>query len=115
MHRAGADFVMSYSSMGAGYIFNILEGQDVMVLTEGLNVFNHRVNKKLAGKTLNQTEIRQKTGCTVIAVNCEDDSMNINPDPDTKLEMDREIVLIGSFDSEYTFNKLYKEDGKSSS
>lgn len=114
MHRAGADFVMSYASMGAGSIFNILEGQEVMVLAEGLNVFNHRVNKKLAGKTLNQTNIRQDTECTVIAINCDDDSMEINPEPTRKLELGREIVLIGSFEAENVFNRKYEEDGKRS-
>ncbi len=108
MHRAGADFVMSYASMGANAFFNILEGQDVMVLAEGLNVFNHRINKKLAGKTIGQSNIRQDTGCTVIAINCEDDSMQINPPPDTVLELDREIVLIGSFEAEYAFNNKYE-------
>lgn len=114
MHRAGADFVMSYASMGASSIFNILEGQDVMVLAEGLNVFNHRVNKKLAGKSLNQTNIRQDTGCTVIAVNCEDDSIEINPEPGRTLEMGREIVLIGSFESENAFNRMYEDERKGS-
>ncbi len=115
MHRAGADFVMSYASMGAGSIFNILEGQEVMVLAEGLNVFNHRINKKLAGKTLNQTNIRLETGCTVIAVNCAEDTMEINPEPTRKLELGKEIVLIGSFESENIFNRRYEEDSKSSS
>ncbi len=114
LHRAGADFVMSYASMGAGSIFNILEGQEVMVLAEGLNIFNHRINKKLAGKSLNQSNIRQDTGGTVIAVNCEDDSMEINPPPDRKLELGKEIVLIGSFEAENTFNKMYK-NGKNDS
>lgn len=114
MHRAGADFVMSYASMGASAIFNILEGQEVMVLAEGLNVFNHKVNKKLAGKSINQTNIRQDTGCTVIAVNCNDDSMEINPEPGRKLELGREIVLIGSFEAEHAFNRMYEEDGKGS-
>lgn len=108
MHRAGADFVMSYASMGANAFFNILEGQDVMVLAEGLNVFNHRINKKLAGKSISQSSIRQDTGCTVIAINCEDDSMQINPTPDTALELGREIVLIGSFEAEYAFNDKYE-------
>lgn len=108
MHRAGADFVMSYASMGANSFFNILEGQDVMVLAEGLNVFNHRINKKLAGKALKQCNIRNDTGCTVIAINCEDDSMKINPPPDTVLELNREIVLIGSFEAEYAFNDKYE-------
>ena len=104
---------MSYASMGASSIFNILEGQDVMVLAEGLNIFNHKVNKKLAGKTLSQTHIRRDTGCTVIAVNCEDSSMKINPQPDTKLELGSEIVLIGSFEAEYTFNQLFEEKDRS--
>jgi Trk K+ transport system NAD-binding subunit len=108
MHRAGADFVMSYASMGANSFFNILEGQDAMVLAEGLNVFNHRVNKKLAGKTLKQCNIRNETGCTVIAINCEDDNMQINPGPDTILQLKREIVLIGSFEAEYAFNDKYE-------
>jgi Trk K+ transport system NAD-binding subunit len=108
MHRAGADFVMSYASMGANSFFNILEGQDAMVLAEGLNVFNHRVNKKLAGKALKQCNIRNETGCTVIAINCEDDSMQVNPGPDTILELNREIVLIGSFEGEVAFNDKYE-------
>ncbi|MDZ7720346.1 MAG: NAD-binding protein [Balneolaceae bacterium] len=108
MHRAGADFVMSYASMGANSIFNILEGQDAMVLAEGLNVFNHRINKKLAGKTLIESNIRQETGCTVIAIDCEDENMDINPSPDTVLELDKEIVLIGSFEAENAFNKKYE-------
>lgn len=108
MHRAGADFVMSYASMGANSFFNILEGQDVMVLAEGLNVFNHKINKNLAGKSISQSNIRQETGCTVIAINCEDESMQINPAPDTKLELGEEIVLIGSFEAEYAFNEKYE-------
>ncbi|MDR9364903.1 MAG: NAD-binding protein [Balneolaceae bacterium] len=108
MHRAGADFVMSYASMGANSFFNILEGQDAMVLAEGLNVFNHCVNKKLAGKALKQSNIRNETGCTVIAINCEDDSMQVNPGPDTILELNREIVLIGSFEGEVAFNDKYE-------
>lgn len=108
MHRAGADFVMSYASMGASSFFNILEGQDVLVLAEGLNVFNHRINKKLSGKKLGRSNIRQKTGCTVIAINCEDENMQINPPPDTVLERDKEIVLIGSFEAEVSFNNIYE-------
>lgn len=110
MHRAGADFVMSYASMGANSFFNILEGQDVMVLAEGLNVFNHRINKKLSGKTISNSNIRQDTGCTIIAINCEDESMKINPSPDTVLEHDKEVVLIGSFDAEVAFNNIYESE-----
>lgn len=106
MHRAGADFVMSYASMGANSIFNIIEGQDVLMLAEGLNVFNHRVTDSLAGKSLKESDIRQKTGCTVIALR-EDGEMFINPEPDTVLQKDQEIILIGKFEGERLFNQLY--------
>lgn len=106
LHRAGADFVMSYASMGASTIFNILEGQDVMMLAEGLNIFNHKVSSTLAGKNLIQTNIRKKTGCTVIAIR-ENGEMTINPDPEMKMNTDQELILIGESEGEKMFNELY--------
>ncbi|MEX2436503.1 MAG: NAD-binding protein [Balneolaceae bacterium] len=109
LHRAGADFVMSYASMGANSIFNILEGQDVLMLAEGLNIFNHKVTEALAGKSLVESNIRQKTGCTVISIN-KDDEMLINPGPDETLSLGQEIVMIGKFESERKFNELFISD-----
>jgi len=109
MHRAGADFVMSYASMGASSIFNILEDKDVIMLAEGLNIFNHRVSENLAGKSLMQSKIRLETGCTVIAVNCRNEQMLVNPPPDRILKQDDEIVLIGSNEGEVLFTKQFLE------
>lgn len=106
LHRAGADFVMSYASMGANTIFNILEGQDVMMLAEGLNIFNHKVSSTLAGKNLIQTDIRKKTGCTVIAIR-ENGEMTINPDPEVPMNTDQELILIGESEGEKMFNEAY--------
>ncbi len=39
LHRAGADFVLSYASMGANAIFNVLKRGEVLMVAEGLNVF----------------------------------------------------------------------------
>lgn len=106
LHRAGADFVMSYASMGASTIFNILEGQDVMMLAEGLNIFNHRVTSTLAQKSLQESNIRQRTGCTVIAIR-ENGEMKVNPDPKTVMHPDQELILIGETKGEKAFNDLY--------
>lgn len=111
MHRAGADFVMSYASMGANSIFNILEGQDVLVLAEGLSIFNHKVNNKLAGKSLIESNIRLETGCTVVAIKCKDKGMIVSPVPATELKLNQEIILIGSSDGETKFTGKY-ENGK---
>lgn len=113
LHRAGSDFVMSYASMGANTIFNILESQDVIMLAEGLNVFTRKVTNTLYGLNLIESKIRQVTGCTVIAIRHSrsgDGEMEINPDPLTVLEAGQEIVLIGRFEGEEKFNKHYKKE-----
>ncbi len=112
MHRAGADFVMSYASMGANSIFNILEGQDVLILAEGLNIFNHKVNEKLADKSLIESNIRKETGCTVVAIKCKDDGMVVGPEPSRKLLFNQEIILIGSSEGENIFTSKYENGYK---
>ena len=108
MHRAGADFVMSYASMGANSIFNILEGQDVLVLAEGLNIFNHKINETLANKSLIESNIRKETGCTIVAIKCKDQGMIVSPKPDRVLKMNQDIILIGSSDGETAFTSKYE-------
>ena len=108
LHRAGADFVMSYASMGASSIFNILEGQDVLILAEGLTIFNHKVNRHLADKTLIESDIRNRTGCTVMAIKGKD-GMEVSPHPERALLLHEEIILIGTSESENEFNSLYEE------
>ncbi|HKL14428.1 MAG TPA: NAD-binding protein [Balneolaceae bacterium] len=114
LHRAGADFVMSYASMGANSIFNILEGQDVLVLAEGLNIFNHKVNENLAGKSLIKSDIRKDTGCSVLAIKCED-RMLVSPEPSRALKMGEELILIGSPDGESDFSSKYEKKHTNSS
>ena len=43
LHQAGADFVISYASMGATAIFNLLRRIDIQMVEEGLNVFRVKV------------------------------------------------------------------------
>ncbi len=52
LHRAGADFVLSYAWMGATAIFNYLKRADVLMVAEGLHVCETEVPPALAGKTL---------------------------------------------------------------
>jgi Trk K+ transport system NAD-binding subunit len=106
LHRAGADFVMSYASMGASVIFNLLERSDLLMLAEGLNVFRVKVPESLAGKNLVGTPIRKETGCSVIAVN-DSSGLGINPDPNVELEKDAELILIGTVEAERAFLKKF--------
>ena len=102
LHRAGADFVMSYSSMGANAVFNVLERGDVVMLAEGLDVFRHPVPTALAGRPLAQTRIREETGCSVVALETEGAAL-INPAPDVVLLPGAELILIGTTQAEHRF------------
>ncbi len=109
LHRAGADFVMSYATMGANVIFNILERNDVVMIAEGLNVFNLETPKSLVGKTLLESNIRKDTGCSVLSIK-QNGQQKINPHPETKLNPDSELVLIGNVEQESQFMNLYFEE-----
>jgi Trk K+ transport system NAD-binding subunit len=102
LHRAGADFVMSYSSMGANAVFNVLERGDVVMLAEGLDVFRHPVPPSLAGRPLAQTRIREESGCSVVALETQGVAQ-INPPPDVPLPLGAELILIGTTQAERRF------------
>lgn len=102
LHRAGADFVMSYASMGANAMYNIYEENDIIMIAEGLNVFSLKTPKKIAGKTLIEADIRHKTGCNVIAYS-KDDVEVINPDPNKVIPKKSDLILIGETEAEQKF------------
>ena len=106
LHRAGADFVMSYASMGANAIWNLLQRNDVLMVTEGLHVFRVTLPPRLAGKTMLESRIRQVTGCHVIAIETEG-VMQINPDPAIPFPDKAELILIGTTKAEQDFVKAF--------
>jgi Trk K+ transport system NAD-binding subunit len=108
LHRAGADFVMSYASMGANAIYNILERDEVLMIAEGLNVFRTKTPSVMKNRTIRQVDLRKVTGCSIVAIQ-EDDKMLINPDPDYLLNEDTELVIIGNYESEKEFADYVKD------
>jgi len=107
LHRAGADLVMSYASMGANTIINLLKPNKILMFAEGLNIFRAVVNSSLAGKSLAESQIRKQTGCSVIAIGRENE-LNINPEPSILLGENDEMVLIGTSDAEKRLMDIYQ-------
>ncbi|MFW5730355.1 MAG: potassium channel family protein [Desulfonatronovibrionaceae bacterium] len=102
LHNAGADLVMSYASMGANTIINYIKGDKVLMVAEGLDIFKEKLPRCLEGKILADSGIRNKSGCSVIAIESQGKT-RINPEPDTTLTRDDELILIGSTESEAKF------------
>lgn len=106
LHRAGADIVVSYASMGANAMFNLLERGDILMVAEGLNVLRVKIPESLAGKTIAESAIRQDTGCTVVALEL-DEETRINPDPHEPMPAGADIIIIGDSESEQRFLHHY--------
>lgn len=107
LHRAGADAVLSYASTGATAMWNVLSHHDTLQIAEGLEVFRVPVPDELAGRTIQQSGIRESTGCTVVAI-AFDDQLESNPDAQVPLPEGGELVLIGDADSEHRFLSRYR-------
>lgn len=106
LHRAGCDIVMSYSSMGANALFNVLQRSDLLMIAEGLDVFKTPIPKELVGKTIAEANIHQRTTCSIIGID-NHVKTTTNPAADTVLPSAGELVLIGTPTGEIEFLKLF--------
>ncbi len=106
LHRAGADSVLSYASIGATTIWNAMSRNDTVVLAEGLEVFRVPCPTSLAATTLAEAEVRSRTGCSVVAI-ATGGSMVTNPDPRRPLPGAGELVLIGDSASQSAFLEAF--------
>jgi Trk K+ transport system NAD-binding subunit len=107
LHRAGADFVMSFSSLGANVILNFLQNEDTWMLAEGLNIFRMSVPPALIGVELAHSGIRETTNCSVVAIR-DGGVLEINPDPETTLREGAELILVGAYEGERKFLKSFE-------
>lgn len=102
LHRAGADFVLSYASMGSNAILNLLKRGDVVMVAEGLSLFKARTPPSLAGATLAGSRIRDASGCSVVGMR-DGDATTVNPGPETLLPEGGELILVGTDDAQRSF------------
>lgn len=106
LHRAGTDFVMSYSSMGANTMLNLLKRSQILMLAEGLDLFKVTVPDALVGRTIAESGVREKSGASIVAI-VEGERMEVNPEPGVRLPGGAEIVLIGSVEAQDRFLTLF--------
>ncbi|MFC7338258.1 potassium channel family protein [Haloferula chungangensis] len=112
LHRAGADLVLSYASMGANTIFTHLRGSGTVPLGDGVNVFTTQVPSSLAGVTIAKSEVRSRTGCSIIALET-GKIRQFNPGPEQQLPEGGNLVLVGSLEAEREFLSAFEPETKS--
>ena len=105
LYLAGADFVVSNASVGASILLNILEAKASLFLTEGIHVFRRAVPNTLAGLRIAESRLRAQTGCTIVAIEGQDGTSQVSPPPETVLEKESTLILIGTSSQEELFDK----------
>jgi Trk K+ transport system NAD-binding subunit len=106
LHRAGADFVMSQDHMGANTIFNLLNRAEILMVTEGLDVFSQKTPKSLVDVKVKDSKITEKTGCSIVAIKGSAGTV-ITPSPENQFSEDGEIILIGDEAAEKSFEAKF--------
>src|SRR5690606_13747071 len=106
IHRAGADLVLSYASLGAHSVLSELQGREMVVLGEGIDLFVLPVPRFLSNQTLVESAIRSKTGLTCVAIQ-QGKRLHANPDPHTRLGRNASLVVIGTADQCKQFRQTF--------
>jgi voltage-gated potassium channel len=106
LHRAGADFVISYASTGANAMMNLIRRDNILMVSEGLDIFEVQLPSSLAGRTLASSHIRNKTGCTVVAIHSDQKIQSVI-DPHMPLPSTGRLILIGTPEAEEKFLRAF--------
>jgi len=106
LHRAGADFVMSYTTLAAGAVCNALMDGNLLMVAEGVHAFRVKTPAPLNGRRLADSQLRESSGCLVIGIQ-DGPATLINPGPDHVLEPSQELILVGTVEAEEKFLELF--------
>ena len=106
IHRAGADFALSYSSLGIEQALSLLQGRELGVLGEGVELFAVSLPRMLAGLTLSDSGIGARTGLNVIGIQ-HNGSLITNPPASIKLQEESELIMLGSTQQRQAFTEAY--------
>ena len=106
IHRAGADFALSYSSLGAEAVVSFIEGHELVTLEENLDLFSVRVPRSLENKALADSGIGSRTGLSVVAVR-QDGHLVTNLRASMQLEPGAELVMLGTVKQRSAFTNMF--------
>ena len=106
IRRAGADFVLSYATLGVQTVLSLVRKSELVVLGEEVSLFYLPVPRSLCDRTLAGADLGARCGLHVIAVQ-RDGELNTNPPPGTKLLDGAELIALGTADQRERFAEIY--------
>ena len=106
IHRAGADFALSYSSLGAEAVISLIEGRKLVILEENVDLFSVQLPPSLENKTLAESGIGSRTGLSVVAVQ-QDGQLVTNLRASMQLEAGAQLMMLGSVQQRRAFTDAF--------
>jgi Trk K+ transport system NAD-binding subunit len=108
VQRAGADFSLSESQLAVKWLLSVLQGRELLILSEEVDVFPVQVPPPLAGKTLAESGIGARTGLNAIALLRDDEVVN-TPGAAARLDAGSTLLLMGTSAQREEFARLFEE------
>jgi len=102
IYRAGADFALSYASLGVEDVFAQLHARELLVLGDGVELFVVPVPPSLVGQRLADCTIPQRTGLTVVGMQQKGRTVT-TPPPSVTLLDGNELFMLGSNEQRQAF------------
>lgn len=102
IHRAGADFALSYTSLGVEAVMALLRGHTPVLLGEGVSFFELPMPAGLAGRRLGDTAIGSRTGLSVVALE-RNGTLDTRLTVETILPGDGKLLMLGSLEQRQEF------------
>jgi len=105
MYRAGANYVLSIAEVTGRMVASAVLDEDVIATDTKVEILETDA-PKLAGQTLAQAQVRNRTGCTVVAVERNGDVFT-ELGPDFRIEAGDELVVAGPESGTSRFVEAY--------
>ena len=109
IHRAGADFVLSYATLGVEAVYSAIKGKRLVVLGEGADLFTRDVPSSLTGRTLAESEIGARTGLNVVAIE-HNGAFRTDLTGGTTLPADGRLIMVGTEKQTKAFVETFERE-----
>ena len=107
IHRAGADFALSYPSLGAEAVISVIEGHELVMLGEDIDLFSMRLPQALENKTLAESGIGSQSGLSVVAIQ-RGGTLVTKLHASMPLEAGAELIMLGSVQQRRAFTEAFQ-------
>lgn len=98
--------MLSYDSLGVEGVFAILQGKELIMLGEGVDLFSMALPVSLYNKTLAETGIGARTGLNVVGIQ-HNGEVRTKLSAATVLEPGAELLMLGSIQQRQQFVDIF--------